>query len=302
MNSESTLLGIGCVVLSSFVYALAPSFARFASSEGSNATGTLIARFTLAALIMATARLLLLRDRPWPRRKTTIELLLFGGIGYFLGALFYFTALESIDSSLAIVIFSCYPLFVVALSWMLFKQKPTRTVLLTLSLTLTGVTITAGTIGSGNVTSILLCVGSALLYTTYALGSSRSLTRTDVLTGATLVLTGGATSFWLYWLIGGSQVTVSFPESAIGWAAIGLMGTMSTIGGTMLFFAGLRLIGAAKSSIATTSEPVFVIALGVIFLGEELSPGGLVGGIFVISALIAFALIEQHSTAVPVHQ
>ena len=293
MHNESPILGIGYVVLSSFVYALAPSFARFASDEGSNAVGTLIARFTIAALIMLAIRATFLRETPWPARRTTIELLLFGGIGYFLGALFYFTALETIDSSLAIVLFNCYPLFIVVLSWLMFKQRPSKAVLATLTLTLSGVTIAAGEIGSGNLRSIFLCIGSALLYTAYALGSSRSITRTDVITGTALVMVGGATSFWLYWLVGGGRVSVSFPNSVTGWSMIVLMGTVSTIGGTMLFFSGLRLIGPSKSSVATTSEPVFAIALGALLLNEGLTVARVVGAIFVISALLIFAVRES---------
>lgn len=293
MSNESSVLGIGYVVLASFVYALAPSFAEFAADDGSNAVGTLITRFTIAASIMLALRMTILRSKDWPARRTIIELLLLGGIGHFFGTLFYFTALESIDSSLAIVLFNCYPLFVVALSWMVFKQRPTKAILATLVLTLTGVTITAGELGSGNFQSILLCIGAALVYTAYALGASRSLTRTDVITGTSLVMVGASSSFWIYWLIGGSRVSVSFPDSAKGWTMIVLMGTVSTIGGTMFYFSGLRLIGPSKSSIATTSEPVFAIALGALLLNEHLTTSRIVGAIFVISALLIFAVRES---------
>ena len=295
MNNESSILGIGYAVLASLVYALAPSFARFAADEGSNAVGTLITRFTIAALIMLAIRMTILRSKEWPTRRTIVELLLLGGIGHFFGTLFYFTALESIDSSLAIVLFNCYPLFVVALTWLAFKQRPTKAVLGTLVLTLTGVAITAGELGSGNLRSILLCVGAALIYTAYALGASRSLTRTDIITGTCLVMVGASLSFWLYWIMGGSRVSVSFPDSVTGWTMIALMGTLSTIGGTMFYFSGLRLIGPAKSSVATTSEPVFAIAFGVLLLGEDLTVARVVGAIFVISALLIFSIRESRT-------
>ena len=239
-----------------------------------------------------------MRGEPWPTRRTVVELLLLGGVGYFLGALFYFTALENIDSSLAIVLFNCYPLFVVFFGWVLFRHAPSARVLLTLVITLTGVGISAGEVGSGNGWSIALCVGSALLYTVYSLGSSRTLRRTDVITGTSLVLVGGAASFWLYWLVGASWVEVSFPDSLTGWSNIVLMGTMSTIGGTMLFFAGMNRIGASKASIATTAEPVMVIVAGVTILGESLNLARIIGAVIVISALVAFAIVERGSAPV----
>jgi len=298
VTNKSSVTGISFVVLSSCFFGLAPTFSKFAQDEGSTATGTLIARFTIAASIAMVGRSFLMRGEPWPTRRTVVELLLLGGVGYFLGALFYFTALENIDSSLAIVLFNCYPLFVVFFGWVLFRHAPSARVLLTLVITLTGVGISAGEVGTGNGWSIALCVGSALLYTIYSLGSSRTLRRTDVITGTSLVLVGGAASFWLYWLVGANWVEVSFPDSLTGWSNIVLMGTMSTIGGTMLFFAGMNRIGASKASIATTAEPVMVIVAGVTILGESLNLARIIGAVIVISALVAFAIFERGSAPV----
>lgn len=302
VTNRSSITGIGFVVLSSCFYGLAPTFAKFAQNEGSTAVGTLIARFTMAAVIALIVRRFMLREASWPTRKTTIELLLLGGIGYFLGALFYFSALENIDSSLAIVIFNCYPLFVVAFGWMFFRHKPSSRTLLVLILTISGVAISAGEVGPGNTLSVALCIGSALLYTAYSLGSSRSLTRTDVMTGTCLVLTGGALAFWLYWIIGSQWVDVSFPDTAAGWGSIVLMCVVSTIGGTLLFFAGMTRVGPAKASIATTAEPVMVIVAGVLFLGERFTVARVAGAVLVVSALLALAFIEKRSTPVLIPQ
>lgn len=302
MTNRSSIAGIGFIVLSSLFFGLAPTFSQFAGDEGSTVVGTLISRFTIAAVIALAARIVFMRERPWPDRKTAALLLAYGGVGYFLGALFYFSALEDIDSSLAIVLFNCYPLFVVAFSWILFHHRPTPQVMATLVLTLIGVAITAGEVGSGQTTSVLLCLGSAILYTGYALGSSRALTRTDVMTGTTLVITGGAVSFWLYWLVGSSRVDVAFPDSLLGWTWVTLMGTVSTIGGVTLFFAGLNRIGPTKSSVAATSEPVMAIAAGALFLGEDLTIARVVGAIFVVLALVLLALFDRQPETVVVHQ
>lgn len=302
VTNKSSITGIGFVVLSSCFFGLAPTFSKFAQDDGSTATGTLIARFTIAATIAVLGRSFLMRREAWPAKRTVVELLLLGGVGYFLGALFYFTALENIDSSLAIVLFNCYPLFVVFFGWVLFRHAPTWRVLLTLVITLTGVGISAGEVGTGNGWSIALCVGSALLYTAYSLGSSRTLMRIDVITGTSLVLVGGAASFWLYWLIGGRWIDVSFPDSLTGWSHIVLMGTMSTIGGTMLFFAGMTRIGAAKASIATTAEPVMVIVAGVTILGESLNLVRTIGALLVLVGLLSLTMAERRSIPTPIPQ
>lgn len=293
MTNRSSIAGIGYIVLSSFVFSLAATFATLSYDTGASPVGTLISRFTIASLIALIARWFLKKGTPWPPRSTIVKLLAYGGVGYFLGALFYFTALQSIDSSLAIVLFNCYPLFVVALNWVLFKNKPTAAIALTLTLTIVGVAITAGQVGTGNTTAVLLCIGAALLYTTYALGTSRVLSTTDVLTGTALVMSGSAISFWLYWLIGGDHVNVTFPEGGWGWTWIVLLATLSSIGGTAFFFAGLNRIGASKSAIVSTSEPVMAIAAGVLFLNEPMTAVRLVGATFVMAALLLLSVLER---------
>lgn len=293
MTNRSSITGIGYIVLSSVVFSMAATFANWAYDDGASVVGTMVARFSFASLITIAMRMALKREVPWPSRAMVVKLLAFGGIGYFLGALFYFTALESIDSSLAIVLFNCYPLFVVALNWALFKNKPTPAIALTLLLTLVGVAITAGQVGSGNMRAVVLCIGAALLYTTYALGSSHALQTTDVLTGTALVMTGGALSFWLYWIVGGAFITVEFPGTALGWLSILMLAIFSSIGGTAFFFAGLRRIGSSKSSIVSTSEPVMAIAAGVLFLGESLTLTRIIGAAFVITALVLLAIFER---------
>jgi drug/metabolite transporter (DMT)-like permease len=119
------------------------------------------------------------------------------------------------------------------------------------------------------------------------------LSMTDVITGTALVMTGSALSFWLYWLIGGERVNATFPDEIAGWTWIVLLSTISSVGGTAFFFAGLKRIGPSKSAIVSTSEPVMAIAAGVLFLSESLTIARIVGATFVIAALLLLAVFER---------
>jgi len=69
---------------------------------------------------------------------------------------------------------------------------------------------------------------------------------------------------------------------AVGFA-IALIPTMIAIS---LFLAGLPRIGAARSSLLSTWEPVVTVLLAAALLGDRLLPVQLLGGVFIIAAVI----------------
>jgi drug/metabolite transporter (DMT)-like permease len=50
------------------------------------------------------------------------------------------------------------------------------------------------------------------------------------------------------------------------------------------FFAGLKRVGAAVASIASTLEPVVTVVLAWIILGESLAPIQVIGGAMVLAS------------------
>ena len=97
-------------------------------------------RFTLAAVLMFAIRAVMVRDTPWPNLKDTAKLLLWGvcimGI-----SLTYFIAINDIDTGLAIVLFYANPLFIVFGSWIIWKKRPSKNVLVSLVFTMIGLSL-----------------------------------------------------------------------------------------------------------------------------------------------------------------
>jgi drug/metabolite transporter (DMT)-like permease len=58
----------------------------------------------------------------------------------------------------------------------------------------------------------------------------------------------------------------------------------------VLFMAGLARVGPSTASIASTVEPPVTVALAWIVFGETLGPLQLVGGAFVLSAVVLLQL------------
>jgi len=295
-------VGAALIVFASACFAMVPFMAKSTYDEGANALGMLSARFTMSAIMMVILRLIFVRNTPWPRKQLLPDLLSLGFVGLTICALTYFSAIRDIDTSLAIVIFYCNPVMVVLISWLIYKKKPSKSIVYALIFTMVGVGITAGEIGSGSTRAIVLVLISSLAYVFYALGCSRSLKHTDMFTGVTFVNIGAALGFNLVAIVSPGGLQADYPDSSKGWLIIVALAVVGTVFPTTTFFMGLKRIGTNMTSIFTTSEPVFGIAAGVLILNERLSVNSMIGATFVIGALLMLSVVESRSETVTAHQ
>lgn len=256
--------------------------------------GVMSVRFALATLLMFVIRAVMMRNAPWPSLKNTAKLLLWGvcimGI-----SLTYFIAINDIDTGLAIVLFYANPLFIVFGSWIIWKKRPSRNVLISLVFTMIGVFITVGQIGDASMSAVALVLLSAVFFTIYLLGLSHSLEQTDVITSVVIVNAGGAISYWFLVATSPGSLTTEFPRDSVAWLYIAGLVVFGTVTPILAGFAGLKRVGPSMVSVLTTLEPVLAIAAGVIFLGENLTVNRVIGASFVIGALIALSVLEART-------
>ena len=302
MRKNPNSLGVALIIVSSIGFGLAPTFATFSYRNGGNAVGTLLARFTVATLLMLVVRKVSGRQAKWPRPLLFGQLFLLGALGYFTATILYFTAIQNIDSGLAITIFYCNPVIVVLLSWWLLGNKPSRIIVWCLVSTLIGVTIAAGQVGNADTISVILVLIVAVEYAFYMIISSKVLPKVDLFTGVTIVMFGAASSFAIYALIAPSSVEVIFPNAINGWVSVLMLAVVATVIPTATLYAGMNLIGTGKTAVIQTFEPVASILAGVIFLSEPLTVPRIIGATFVIGAVGVLATAESRSTARIIHQ
>lgn len=294
MLKNQRVVGTLCVFLSSTGFATVPTITKKIYEHDTNAMGVMSVRFTLAALLMFAIRAVMVRDTPWPSLKATAKLLLWGvcimGI-----SLTYFVAINDIDTGLAIVLFYANPLFIVFGSWIIWKKRPSRNILISLVFTMIGVFITVGQIGDASMSAVALVLLSAVFFTIYLLGLSHSLEQTDVITSVVIVNAGGALSYWFLAATSPGSLTTKFPHDSVAWVYIAALVVFGTVTPIIAGFAGLKRVGPSTVSVLTTLEPVLAIAAGIIFLSEQLTINRVIGASFVIGALIALSVLEARS-------
>lgn len=294
MPKNQRVIGTLFVFLSSTGFAIVPTFTKKLYAYDTNAMGIMSVRFTLAALLMFAIRAIMLRNTPWPKLKATVKLL-FWGVCLMGISLTYFIAINDIDTGLAIVLFYANPVFIVFGSWIIWKKRPSKNVLISLVFTMIGVFITVGQIGNASISAVALVLLSAIFFTIYLLGLSHSLEKTDVITSVVLVNAGGAISYWFLVVTSPGSLTAEFPHNSVAWLYIAGLVVFGTVTPILAGFAGLKRVGPSMVSVLTTVEPVLAIAAGVIFLGEDLTVNRVVGASFVIGALIALSVLEART-------
>ena len=75
-----------------------------------------------------------------------------------------------------------------------------------------------------------------------------------------------------------------WPATAGGWASMLAIALVSTVAAMLAFFA--ERLGAARTSMLSTLEPVVTVALAALF-GEALSPLQWAGGVAILAAVLA---------------
>ncbi|HEY2602204.1 MAG TPA: DMT family transporter [Thermoleophilaceae bacterium] len=288
MRTSGTLLCLG----SGAAFGAMAIFGKLAYGQGTTVGTLLSVRFLMGAalfwiLVLAYGDLRHLRELG--RRDIALALGL-GAFGYALQAGCYFVALERIDAGLLSLLLYTFPAMVAAMAVVLGRERLTRRRLTALGLALGGLVLVVAGAGTGalNGLGVALGLGAAVVYTTYILVSQGVAGRVPARLLSALVCTGAAASLTL-----STALIGQFRPGAVtigGWGWLACIAAVSTVGAIGLFFAGLRRAGPTTASILATVEPLVTVLLAFLVFSERLGVVQLIGGAFVLSAVIVLNL------------
>ncbi|MFZ9739566.1 MAG: DMT family transporter [Prochlorotrichaceae cyanobacterium] len=274
------LSGILLVLFSSTCFGVMPLFAHVAYQSGCDPISILWIRFNLAAIVLWLV--LPIQNIPPPKFRHCLILLGIGSI-YVAQSLCYFTALTLIPASLVALLLYIYPAIVTGLAISLLGEPVKRYKLVALGFSLLGVILTIGVDRGESSWGLILGVLMAWLYAIYVLLVSRVLSHErSALACLTWVMTSAA-------LLYSGMVGLrgwSLPQSSQGWLALVGIALISTALAVVTLFAGVKRIGATSAATLSTWEPVVTVVTASLFLGDRLPPLSLVGGGFILVAVL----------------
>jgi drug/metabolite transporter (DMT)-like permease len=276
-------VGIALVLVSATAFGTNAIFGKLAYAAGLGTSQTLAFRFLLGAFGM-WALAIALRQNPlrFPRKRL-LTLLPLGAVFYTAQSFSYFTALRTLPASLVVLIAYIYPSQVVIVGWLFLHRRVSRWAAVALVASFTGVLLLLGGAQMELSWGLLFAIAAPTVYTAYILVGETVMSDVPAVGASAVIISGAAVMFAVIAGLGGE---LRLPATAGGWAVafgIALIPTMIAIS---TFLAGLPRIGAARSSLISTWEPVVTIFLAVILFHDSFTAFQVLGGVLILGAVV----------------
>ena len=248
----------------------------------------MVARGLVSCLVLAIA---LRRTGGWraPTAEDVPALLAAGLIGFTVNQMFYSWGLHLTTASHSGLIFTITPLFVSGMSQALGHVRLGRLDMLGLALGVMGAGLiigwpASGAAGGASVLGDLLTVGAAITWGVWTILAAPILQRRGTLAGTfwiTLTGTLGLVPFALPGLLGQDW---RLPW----WAFVGVIyaGAAGGALGSLLWYAAVRRLGAARTAIYANMESFFAVLAAALLLGKRVAVTSLVGGAAVVAGVL----------------
>jgi drug/metabolite transporter (DMT)-like permease len=286
--TEKLPLRVGIVILMAAAVSFASNHvaARIAFDHGASVTSGVLARASGTALLL----LVLMRLQgvalavPRPMLPAAI------GAGLLVAIQSYclYSAVSMIPVALALLVFQTSPMLYMLLTWASGKEKPRWSALSAMLVALAGLALALdirvgqfavrwAEVGVG----VLWASGAAVAYgfvyyiNAHALKAMDGRLRTFAMTAVTATLA---------LVVGGAVGALVAPRDGGGWAALALLTVFYCIAMTVTFSVLPRL-SSASGTVALNFEPIALLGLAWLFLGQAVSPLQVAGAFLTVGAI-----------------
>lgn len=285
----SQLKGLLYGIISSSTFGLIPLFALPVLHDGMGLNSVMFYRFGLSALVLGLWLILRGRDL----RITLKEFgALFGlGLFYALTALLLTTAYLYIPSGIATTIHFLYPVVVTAVMILFFKDRVSLPVVIATFMAIAGVWLLGSGEGGGAVSlkGLLLVLTTVATYALYIVGVNKSrVHQMDGLKMTFYVLLCCTIIFAINLLIRGEMLDpIADVKTGIYLLLLALIPTLIS---DFTLILSVQHVGSTTTAVLGCMEPLTAVAMGVIFLHEDLGPAQF-GGMIVILAAVSIIIL-----------
>jgi drug/metabolite transporter (DMT)-like permease len=290
----TTQIGFLFIFLSSLTYSLFGVFVKFIYQHSEiDSLSLAFWRFVIAFVFLWTLalglweRFIPFESPPAGSKPVRVPLILLGTL-VAAASLTAMYGLRGMDAGLYTLIFFSYPAMVLLISRVLGERIPLRG-WAALALTTGGLVLVTPPIQAGsNVTGVILALVNALVIAVFIVGNVRVQRRVKVssprllgwvMTGTLLTITPIALWNGVYW-----------PESWVVWGLIAGLAVVSTVVPYFAIMLGGRLLGASRSALVGTLEPVITLIFAWTLLHERLTAPQLYGSVLIVGSLVLLEL------------
>ena len=259
-------------IISGILYGSSGIFVRTLTQNGIDATTLLFLRFSIAIPVMVIA--ILATDKKQLKIKLSdIKLLIITAMGIIGLNILYNIAMNTISLSIAAVLLSSDPVFVLIIAYLIFKEKITKSKVFSIILVLIGCILTTGLIegNASNVTGIGIIggIGAAIFWAIYMMGSKKAL-ENGLHTYTILLYSILINTIILIPFTSFNQITTFVNADILGNTIFLILhSTLSFAIPYILLTVSIKYIDSGSASIyASGAEPLAALIFGMLFYSE----------------------------------
>ena len=279
----------GCGAASAVAYGLTPTFAAIGYAGGVSPAVLVCLRSLVGAALLfllawSTGRL---KGVTW---KSAVGLCCVCGPLFGIQLLCFFAAVRVTGAQIAVVIVHIYPLFVMALVWVVTRNRINRGQLVLAVAMSGGIALVAGAGTSAvAVNGAVLALLSAAGYALYLVVGERWVHQVSPVAAGALASLGAGIATGAIAVVDGQSWT--FAPS--GWGSILVQGLLLMPIGIGCSFIAVRALGSASVALLGLLEPVVGVLAAQVLLGEQLSPPQWAGMAVVLVASAALPAMRS---------
>ncbi|MEM6431125.1 MAG: DMT family transporter [Deinococcota bacterium] len=292
-NSPKYVRGAACILTAVFCLSTAPTVIRFGLNAELDPIMLLSVRSWLAVGLLWGGVVW----RPSIAKIDRHGLIHCAIAGAYNGVslLLFYTALTFLDVSIATMLISVYPLFVL-IFLALRGESLTRPNLLRLVIALTGVYLLVGPGGEVSSIGISLMIVTTMIFALNANWIQWQLHGYPPLTITLYSLTVAALivgCVYALQLVIQARGLPTIPP--LGWGVILYTAIIATVIARLSLFTGIQLMGSGQAALLAPIETLLAIVWAAMFLGERLSRIQGIGAVLIISSALLLPLWEKRT-------
>ena len=289
MNKNIEHLGSKLLImLAGILWGCMGLFVRPLNEKGLNSWDIVFLRAVLTTVFMAL--ILVIKDRNLFKIKLK-DVWCFLGTGLLSIVFFnlcYFKEITITSLSVAAILLYTAPAFVMIISAFCFKEKLTRHKVLALIFSFTGLIFVTGVMGGGEkltVKTLFIGLGAGLGYALYSIFGRYAIERgynSYTISFYTFLFATIGTIFFASPLEVASVVSNSSGSVILSVVFV----LVSTVVPYLVYTIGLKSVENGQASIIASIEPVIATLNGIIWFGEKMKVGVIIGIILVLSGIV----------------
>lgn len=289
MNKNIEHLGSKLLImLAGILWGCMGLFVRPLNEKGLNSWDIVFLRAVLTTVFMAL--ILVIKDRKLFKIKLK-DVWCFLGTGLLSIVFFnlcYFKEITITSLSVAAILLYTAPAFVMIISAFCFKEKLTRHKILALILSFIGLVFVTGVLGGGDrltVKTLFIGLGAGLGYALYSIFGRYALERdynSYTISFYTFLFATIGTVFFARPLEVASVVSSSSGSVILSVVFV----LVSTVVPYLVYTIGLKSVENGQASIIASIEPVIATLNGIIWFGEKMKFGVIIGIVLVLSGIV----------------